>query len=94
MGTELPPDWPEIDDDLWYHVTVEVFGGMNADGSCRIPGGVYWDCCVKGIAIRTYINSDTQCQKPFAFCVPNPFQKLHNVGSSYPTQIACQLANP
>lgn len=94
MGTPDPPDWPPIDDDRWYWVTVEIYGGQEASGACTPPGNVFRSCCIQGIAIRNYVRDDYQCLKIHALCVPFPFQILRQIGSNYPDQATCLAAHP
>jgi len=55
MGDPIPDEWPELEDDLWYCVTVEVFTGMTEEPWCDENFQIAdLKCCKEGWEIREF----------------------------------------
>jgi len=69
MGTPVPPDWPPLDSDKWYCVTVDSHVGGPGVFNCAGAVWMQCTCCVKGDILIDWIATDKQCSRT-SLCVP------------------------
>jgi len=92
MGTPVPPDPPELDDNKWYCVTEWAYGQSPNPNACLGIVTNKTKCCRTGQDISAHFAAGNEC-KMFAFlCVvgsPAP-KRVICIKGPYGSQAACQ----
>lgn len=93
MGQEVPEEWPELIDGLWYKLTVQRYFNLPGQFHCEGTLVDIISCCQLGETIRAFIVGDRQCNNT-TMCGFPTFRNQRIVGiiGPFENQVACLIA--
>lgn len=91
MGTPVPEEWPELEDDKFYCCTVDLYGTGGKNDVCD---GEYFGrtkCSLEGEYVKYWIDSGFECRDFEGICVRVPLsaQRLICVSGPFDTFDDC-----
>lgn len=91
MGTPVPDEWPEFEDEKHYLVNVDAYQFGNDFRDCRQDHLGRYKCCVSGDFLNSWLADGHECLSPFELCVVSgaSAQRLVAVHGPYDTPDAC-----
>ena len=93
MGTPVPSDFPEIEDNKWYCLKVDFYELTDPDQGCDGPFLVSHECCQIGSVINQWFEDDRECKQGAGICfvvITEP-QRMTSANGPYDTEEECQL---
>lgn len=92
MGTPVPPDFVDYEDDKWYCCEVDAYLHPWPPFACTPPYGGRFKQCVLGVNIKIWINAGVECTAPVPLVIPPgaTVQRLICAIGPYDTQGECQ----
>lgn len=92
MGTPVPPDMPELEDDKIYRVGVDWYQDTTEKTRCdqKYQGRI--ECCKSGAFINAWKAAGFECTSGFEMCMITGYsaQRLVFCHGPYDTLEACQ----
>ncbi len=91
MGTPVPADWPEIENDKVYMVTVDWYQDASGKTGCDQEYQGEHKCCEPGIGIFVFLAFELECKRGSELCTITGFsaQRLISVFGPYDNMGAC-----
>ena len=91
MGEEIPDDWPTLEDNLFYRISVDRFEHGPIEGTCDNAFIDSTFCCIIGWEVKAWIAGNKQCQSN-PLCPGLPFgnsQRITNITGPSDTWAQC-----
>lgn len=91
MGTPVPPEWEDLEDEKWYRVGVDCYQDMGPDNDCTQDYQGRAQCCLPGGTVKGWLRAGWQCESPHELCAFSGFsaQRLLWCHGPYANQPAC-----
>jgi len=91
MGSELPPEYPELDPDKWYMATVDNYAATENEGTCEGEDPYEDFCCIRGIWVIAWIAGGFDCLYSRELCLYGEdfVQRLIFVNGPWDTEEEC-----
>lgn len=93
MGTEVPEESPEYEDDKFYLCSVDAYQDVGPATDCSQTFVMRQRCCQQGNILNAWIQADVECQAGWELCVVSGWtaQRLVAVHGPYDDRDACML---
>ena len=91
MGEEVPPTYPELINDYYYCLTVNVWGF--AGGACYIEHKETVHCCQTGSNIKWLWDNNKICSPGWLICTSEfiGFQSIDNIVGPFEDELGCHI---
>lgn len=91
MGTPVPEEFPELEDNKWYCLTVQYYHITDPDEGCEGPYDTTDNCCQRGDVIKAWYHDGWECKAGFGVCVPSEAepQRITACHGPYDTREDC-----
>jgi len=70
MGTPVPPDFPNLDNNKWYCLSVDAYEENVPDTFCDGIFVARIKCCQTGAQIKAWYDRGAECKKGDGICAP------------------------
>ncbi|TES91566.1 MAG: hypothetical protein E3J94_03670 [Desulfobacteraceae bacterium] len=92
MGEEVPPEYPPLEDEKWYCMTVNVWSHRGL--ACYVEYEETVHCCSTGAGIKWLYDNHKVCSPGWLICVSFfiGYQSIDDIAGPFIDQDACNAA--